>query len=157
MSLDISSIINRSTTHVANKTKLGNYIANPFLVGIIITAIVILILYIWAVPLSFKLVFYTFLGVIITVLAHDTVLLDQYKEKYESAYSATIGEPAAMNGGSIRPRADIDEITESYNTRLPPVPDNITAGGLLAQLDNTTYRPPVTSMQPGQSPMPFLM
>lgn len=79
MPFDTEHHLRNALDYVANRSQIGPIITNPILFGIILVFIIILITYILDCEnvLTFRVMFYLFIGMVCAVFAHDTLLNHQ--------------------------------------------------------------------------------
>lgn len=103
MPIDILSVFNKTTSHLANKSVIGYVFGHPVWCACIVVVCIVLILQLWGdKKKDFKFWFYLMglmLGILIT---HDVIMIDQIKETMEtSANTSLVNDVHAL--GSIQP------------------------------------------------------
>ena len=118
MAFDIGLMFRNLINSVTNSTA-GKLIANPFFVGIFITLIIIIIMYMNNVTVTCKNVIYTSLCIITILIIHHTVLNNKLKAQYLNTNDVKIMNNIISNshgGGTqiINPRSNVAEVRQSY-------------------------------------------
>lgn len=141
MPIDLFKNLQNFGSQIANRSAIGQITSNPLWMAVIITAVMLLVFYTVGISkgVTFKLIFYSLLSCILLLIVHDTMIQEQYKEKYEDQTGAELVNQIQDTIPDLQPRSNMEKVRQSYMNNMPNPTNEVISPDELLKLVNDDY------------------